>query len=437
MLQYNVRKIRARRLKLPCTSGLRLNESNDNDPIGHDWYSVARRACATQVLRRRRVPRGRAWIDRAQRRTQATDRWRSRQEAHEAMNAQVKPEIARLKPYLAEVEAGKAYFWCACGRSKKQPYCDGSHRGTGLEPRKFVAAVSEEVLLCACKQTGTAPFCDGAHTNLPGGSPLDDPNSPANRAVGYSKEIVGARTILNGGCYVFSPAHAKFAVRGSLSYCDVVSGGFGATYQSQILLRVTGDASPIMTFGDCHTALFVSKGSGSLSISGRRFALQCMDGAYIRPFESFELAPAAGSTLEVFASACPRGAITWVDTMRHDFDNRFPERIVSVDEEHRTAMGPRWFQILVDKRIGSDVITQFIGHIPESKAAPHRHLYEEAIIVHSGAGCMWTEDRKSDVRAGDVIFLPRKQKHSLQATTLAGMNVVGVIYPGDNPSINY
>jgi len=100
-------------------------------------------------------------------------------------------------------------------------------------------------------------------------------------------------------------------------------------------------------------------------------------------------------------------------------------------------MGPRYFQVLVDKRVGSKVITQFIGHIPQSKAAPHRHLYEEAIIVLSGEGCMWTEDCKAPVGAGDVIFLPRKQLHSLEATSEGGMDVVGVICPGDNPSINY
>jgi quercetin dioxygenase-like cupin family protein len=120
-----------------------------------------------------------------------------------------------------------------------------------------------------------------------------------------------------------------------------------------------------------------------------------------------------------------------------NFDERQPRRIISVDPEQRTAMGSRWFQVLVDKAIGSNVITQFIGHIPQSKSAPHRHLYEETIIVLSGAGCMWTASKRTEVRAGDVIFLPRKQEHSLQSTTAAGLDVVGVICPGDNPSINY
>ena len=100
-------------------------------------------------------------------------------------------------------------------------------------------------------------------------------------------------------------------------------------------------------------------------------------------------------------------------------------------------MGPRYFQLLVDKRVGSSLITQFIGHIPRSKAAPHRHLYEESIIVLAGEGYVWTEDRKAPVKAGEAIFLPRKQLHSVEATSADGMFVVGVICPGDNPSIAY
>lgn len=123
--------------------------------------------------------------------------------------------------------------------------------------------------------------------------------------------------------------------------------------------------------------------------------------------------------------------------MPGNFAAEFPERVVSVDVQRRAAMGPRYFQLLVDKRIGSRVMTQFIGHIPRSKAAPHRHLYEEALIVLSGEGCLWTEERKASVRAGEAIFLPRKQLHSLEATSPEGMLVVGVICPGDNPSIAY
>ena len=74
--------------------------------------------------------------------------------------------IAQKEPYAVEVQEGKEYYWCACGRSKAQPYCDGSHRGTGLEPVPFQAEKSGTVYLCGCKQTAKQPFCDGAHKKL-------------------------------------------------------------------------------------------------------------------------------------------------------------------------------------------------------------------------------------------------------------------------------
>lgn len=77
-----------------------------------------------------------------------------------------KPVVARLGPYEVAVEAGKTYYWCRCGLSAKQPFCDGAHKGTGLTPEAFKAEKSETVHFCGCKQTKTPPFCDGTHSDL-------------------------------------------------------------------------------------------------------------------------------------------------------------------------------------------------------------------------------------------------------------------------------
>lgn len=76
------------------------------------------------------------------------------------------PIIAQKAPYPVEVEAGKTYFWCACGKSQKQPYCDGSHKDTSLTPMKFTAEETKTVWLCGCKGSAKAPFCDGSHKAL-------------------------------------------------------------------------------------------------------------------------------------------------------------------------------------------------------------------------------------------------------------------------------
>jgi CDGSH-type Zn-finger protein len=66
-------------------------------------------------------------------------------------------------PYGVEVESGKNYFWCACGKSKKQPFCDGSHSGSDFTPVKYCATVSKKVFFCGCKSTASQPMCDGSH----------------------------------------------------------------------------------------------------------------------------------------------------------------------------------------------------------------------------------------------------------------------------------
>lgn len=69
-------------------------------------------------------------------------------------------------PYQVTLEAGRAYLWCSCGRSAKQPFCDGAHKATSFEPHRFVAESSGTFNLCGCKSTDDRPFCDGTHNML-------------------------------------------------------------------------------------------------------------------------------------------------------------------------------------------------------------------------------------------------------------------------------
>ncbi len=76
------------------------------------------------------------------------------------------PIIAKKGPFPVEVTEGKNYFWCACGRSKNQPFCDGSHKDTGITPVKYTATKTGKVFFCGCKQSAKAPLCDGSHNKI-------------------------------------------------------------------------------------------------------------------------------------------------------------------------------------------------------------------------------------------------------------------------------
>jgi CDGSH iron-sulfur domain-containing protein 3 len=73
------------------------------------------------------------------------------------------PVRASDTPFPVAVEQGKDYWWCACGRSKNQPFCDGSHKGSTFTPVKYSAASSQTVYFCGCKSSGNRPLCDGTH----------------------------------------------------------------------------------------------------------------------------------------------------------------------------------------------------------------------------------------------------------------------------------
>ena len=76
------------------------------------------------------------------------------------------PEIAQKAPFRVDVEAGKTYWWCACGKSTKQPFCDGSHKGSDFAPKPYTAEKDGTAWFCGCKNTLNSPLCDGSHNSL-------------------------------------------------------------------------------------------------------------------------------------------------------------------------------------------------------------------------------------------------------------------------------
>ena len=78
----------------------------------------------------------------------------------------MKPTIAQKAPYAVAVESGKSYYWCSCGQSKNQPFCDGSHQGTAFTPTEYKATENKTVYFCGCKHSKAGALCDGSHSHL-------------------------------------------------------------------------------------------------------------------------------------------------------------------------------------------------------------------------------------------------------------------------------
>ena len=343
--------------------------------------------------------------------------------------------VASRKPFYKELKAGRTYLWCACGRSKRQPFCDGkSHEGTGFQPVQYTCKVDgEEVLFCGCKQSATAPFCDGAHNNLPGGY-ADEPE----KDLPWAESDANGVSLLDEPCCVIQAAATRSDPAPAWWCRTVVSSDMGAQHMTQFYAELVVGKSPVLASQAGDVVLWIMSGQGTVEISGRSFSVGKETGVYVRAGEAFRAEQCGEAPLTFFISACPATDIlAELPAMPGNFDSRWPDRTVGIDEEQRHAMGPRYFQLLVDKRVGSTTATQFIGHIPLSKAEMHRHLYEEALIIMSGEGVIWNDGKRARVAAGDVIFFPRKHHHSLQCVSAGGMDVVGLIHPGNNPGVNY
>ena len=245
------------------------------------------------------------------------------------------------------------------------------------------------------------------------------------------------KRLLEGGCFVVDPDGLDQASFGDWHQAAVVDCESGASALSQFRVRLDGIDAPVRRFPDADCVLFVLTGRGFIVIGGRHFDLSPECGALIRPGEAFRIVPVGGA-LELLLTVCPQSKKgEWLEQMAEEFDDSYPQRVVLVDEKKRQATGDRFYQVLVDAELGSTQITQFIGVIPQSKSPQHFHTYEEVITVLSGNGLMWAGTESTPVRAGSMIFLPRKQAHCLECQDEEGMHLIGHFYPAGSPAVRY
>jgi quercetin dioxygenase-like cupin family protein len=300
--------------------------------------------------------------------------------------------------------------------------------------------VTAEKLFCACKRTAGQPFCDGSHNRLSDTyEEAGEADDAAALLVDYTEQEGGAlKAELDNGCYVIRVPDAALEQYGMMRLYPVIAAADGATQLSQYVATFARGKSPVLWYPGCDALLFVCSGKGIVSIGGHEFPVSAETGVCVKPGEALQITNDDAEPVLINISVCPHCEIPeFLQEMPATFDTSVPDRVQGVDESKQEAMADRFFQVLIDGKSHGTPVTQFIGKIPQSRAAHHRHLYEETITILSGDGLMWTDESKARVQPGDTIFLPLKQAHSLECTSPDGMRLVGLFYPSMSPAINY
>jgi CDGSH-type Zn-finger protein len=266
------------------------------------------------------------------------------------------PVVAQKKPYLVELKAGRDYLWCSCGRSAKQPYCDGSHAGTPFMPLRLAASKDEEVVLCGCKHTCTPPFCDGTHNKLSERyqeATEDELSAAASLPLARRDHGGWGKAILAEGCFVLTPAAELFERRGtSMRLAPVIHRGDGARFISQFCAEIDPGSEDILNFPQSEAVLFIRSGMGTVIISGREFPVAPETGVLVRPGEGFHVRP-DGETMRLLLTACPQAqAPESLALMPKNFDESVARRAGGVDASLGEPMADRFYQILVGERPG-------------------------------------------------------------------------------------
>src|SRR6185503_8164121 len=176
-------------------------------------------------------------------------------------------------------------------------------------------------------------------------------STPARRYGGRGQTM--QRIPLAGGCYVIPADAGGFVSHGSWHEAWAVNRDLGGDALSMLRVRITRGRSPIRSFPGSETAIFVTAGEGAVHIGDHRFSVGTHDGIYVAPHEGFAFDNADDEPLDLVMTICPQCAEPgWPEIMPPTFRAAHPERVVSSKKQNRHATADRFYQLLVDERVG-------------------------------------------------------------------------------------
>ena len=245
---------------------------------------------------------------------------------------------------------------------------------------------------------------------------------------------------LEGGAYVTSLREGKASVQGSARLFDLVGRASGAKAISLRVLEFGGGLSPGLRNEASDEVLYAIEGAATVFIDGHWESVAPDTGIYLRPGATLTVQNPAAEPFTLVSSRCPDpdAAPAFVAACTSSQAPAVaPLPFVRLSDRVAETTGDRWYRVLVDDKVGSAQVTQFVGAIPPGRAPDHFHEYEEVLCILAGQGRMWAGASSTPIGPGSCIFLPRRQVHCVENTGDSELRLLGVFYPAGSPAVRY
>ena len=234
-------------------------------------------------------------------------------------------------------------------------------------------------------------------------------------------------------------------VQGTLRVWRQIGRASGAHAISLRVMEFAPGTSPTIQNEDCDQILYVldngEDGECLAIIDGQSYEVSPDSGIYLRRQQRFAFENRSRESLTIVSSQCPD------PDRKLEFVNKVtteaatgtvnPLPIVRLSDQKAQPTADRWYRVLIDERVGSAQVTQFVGSIPPGRAPDHFHNYEEVLFILKGKGRMWAGESNTPIAAGSCIYLPKGQVHCVENTGTGELRLLGVFYPAGSPSVRY
>jgi mannose-6-phosphate isomerase-like protein (cupin superfamily) len=245
---------------------------------------------------------------------------------------------------------------------------------------------------------------------------------------------------LEGGCLVTELREGEASGSAGVRIWRHADRASGTKAISLRVLEFAPGLSPGLRNATCDEVLYVLEGEATVYLDGHPSRVGPDTGFFLRPGSFLTVDNPGPGPLTLASSRCPDpGPEDVFDPPCTSPTSRapLPPPFVPLLDRAAETSGDRWYRVLVDEKIGSSQVTQFVGSIPPGRAPDHFHDYEEVLCMLSGRGRMWAGATSTPIAAGSCVFLPRRQVHCVENTGASELRLLGVFYPAGSPAVRY